>query len=135
MRKSSIFSILGVIVLAMALVPHWTAEAAKPVPIIVAKQVLSAQVGSFSPITLFTPSADGDYRVSIYLDATTVSSGKAIIIDWHWTDDNASQFSSVSLNQFQSPHAFTSFTDIIHVTSGNAIVLQPGANFNDTIFN
>ena len=133
MRKSSILSILGVIVLAMALVPHLTVEASKPVPVIVAKQVLSGQVGSFSPITLFTPSADGDYRVSIYLDAATVSTGKAIIVDWHWTDDNASQFSSVSLNDSQSPHAVTRFVDVIHVTSGNAITLQPGVNFNDTL--
>lgn len=130
MKKRSILSILGVIVIMMALVPHWSVEASKPVAIIVDKTGITGQVNTFAPVTLFTPTADGDYRISIYLEAATVGAGKNITLEWDWTDNNAAQNSTVALFG-ASTNARDRFTDVIHVTSGNAIVLKPQAGFND----
>lgn len=130
MKKRLTFSILGVIALAVALAPHWNAEASKPVAVIVDKQALVAQTGSFSPITLATPAVDGDYRISVYVESASLGS-QVLAIAWNWTDDVAAQSNSISVNGPAS-NFHKEFTDIIHATAGNAITIAPGSGFSDT---
>ena len=132
MRKKFVISILGVMALAMALVPRQTVEASKPVPVIVSNLALTGQVGSFTQTTLLTPSVDGNYRISIYLQSASMSVGKSVIVDWTWDDDgNATQFNSISI-EGPATNTHDHAVAILHAAAGSSITVRPGANFNDT---
>jgi hypothetical protein len=99
---------------------------------IVASTSLVNQVGSFSTITLFTPSVDSNFRISLYLEAASIGSGKMVQVDYRWTDDNGSKNSGSVTTLSAGTNQRFSFMDFIHATAGNSITLVPGANFNDT---
>lgn len=100
-------------------------------PKIVRDLFVTGQVGAIPPTSLFTPAADNMYRISAYVDAASVGSGQAILYDILWRDDNASQFASFGISG-SSTNAHDQFLQTMRVKSGNAISIQPGANFNDS---
>lgn len=118
MRKRLIFSILGVMALAVALVPHWSVEASKPVPVIVDKHSFLSHTGTISTTTLFTPSVDGDYRVSVYVDESGCGSGVDVHVNW--TDDFQGRTATFG---YGSPCS-SSGSFVFHVASGNAITVD-----------
>jgi|SRR5580765_3427661 len=127
MRKSSILSILGVIVLAVTLVPHRTVEASKPVPVIVAKQSFLGQSGTLSSTTLFTPEAAGDYRISIILSSND-SSVQPVI---SWTDENGARSETLNINSQNSMYTRHA-TYLLHSAASSAIsVSESGATTHD----
>ena len=127
MRKSYILSILGVIVLAMALVPHLTVEASKPVPVIVDKQSFLGQSGTLVSTTLFTPTVAGDYRISIILSSDDSSIQPVI----SWTDENGARSETLNINQ-QNGMYHRHATFLLHSAASNAIsVAESGATTHD----
>src|SRR5437899_2150159 len=58
-------------------------------PIIVAKQSFTAQIGAISATTLYTPTADGDFRLSLYIVGT--SGTDYACGGFNWTDETQTQ--------------------------------------------
>ena len=56
----------------------------------VATVSLTGQTGDIGATTLFTPSATGTYRVSVYLVCTTAGTG-TLVLTIGWTDDEQAQ--------------------------------------------
>jgi hypothetical protein len=133
MNRKLVLSILGVVVLAAALVPHWNVEASKPVPVIVSKQSFINQTSSIGTTALFTPAVDGDYRISLYVSGYVVAcnSGASTLaphVHLDWTDDLKSNSNTFDLSvgnhcAWDSIQGF-----IIHATAGNPI------NVSTTVF-
>lgn len=127
MKKRLTFSILGVIALAVALVPHWTVSADKPVAVIVYKQAFLSQSGTLASTTLVTPLADGDYRLSIILSSNDSSIAPTLT----WTDENGAQSTSMNINQ-QNTLYTKQLTYLFHAVSGHAIAIsESGAATHD----
>ncbi len=58
-------------------------------PVIVAKMEVRNQTGAINPFTLYTPSEDGDFRISAYMSSPScVFSGVAFDTLVSWTDDS-----------------------------------------------
>lgn len=126
MRKT-ILSIFGVIALAMALMPRWTVEASKPVPVIVDKQSFLGQSGTLASTTLFTPTVAGDYRISIILSSDD-SSIQPII---SWTDENGARSRTLNINQQNSMYNGHA-TFLLHSAASGAIsISESGATTHD----
>lgn len=80
-----------------------------------------SQTGTFADTTLFTPSADGDYLVSVYVENTTGSATVSSVLKW--TDNAGAQSATVSA-------AATSGNKVvaIHALSGQAVTVN-GSDF------
>lgn len=98
--------------------PHWTVEAAKPVPVIVDKHTFTGSNGIAST-TLITPAIAGDYRVNV----AASPSDSGFELQWTWADDSGArsfvwtvgQGNGIDLGQ-------TSY--VIHAVSGTAITFS-----------
>jgi len=133
MRKRLIFSIFGVMALAVAFVPRWTVEAAKSVPGIAAKQSFLGQTTALSGVVLFTPSADNDYRVSFYISGSatcaTDSDRFRPRVTVAWMGDSKAESLTTQLD-IGNHCSWDAGSVVIHAVSGNPIAASTSLDNN-----
>ena len=86
-----------------------------------------SQTGSIGPITLFTPTTDSDYHVSLYVENVTSTPTSTVEATLSWTDDKGT--SSKVFDQGTGAGAGVSFP--IHVKANNAVTLS-GTDFGNS---
>jgi hypothetical protein len=81
------------------------------VPVIVASgSINQPSGGDISTTTLFTPAADGVFRVSLYFDGVVAWAGNATSVIFSWTDDSGAQHITMPMSNLpygfsNSPHS------------------------------
>jgi len=70
---------------------HGQAETGNRTPIIVTRLQLTHQTGAINDMPLFTPTADGLYRVSAYAEMTTLGTDGEICGYLNWVDGAGTQ--------------------------------------------
>jgi len=89
-------------------------------PTVVAKYAATGQTASIGSTTLFTPSEDGDYELSIYISSDSNNGGNASVFVI-WVDENRSHnFNSASVSGSMGNETGSAAT-VIHATAGNPI--------------
>lgn len=113
-----------------------TTHASSKNPRIVAQPVFLAQTGAMSAQTVFTPSVEGDYRISVYAPSHNAggNSGLNLIVSASWSDTVTSRIfsgapASGNLGCCVAQN-FVEFTIPIHVTS-SPITIQANSNAPD----
>jgi len=103
-------------------------------PCVVASVSLTNQTTTVTLATLFTPAADGLYRISVYM-STSPTKGSTWAYALLWTDDNKARNSG---RQQLSPGAFSSFNAPVRSLAGQSMSysisagqsIPPGASYN-----
>ncbi len=90
---------------------------------IVASQSFLSQSAALSPVTLFSPAADGDFRLSFYFEQGAGATFAFARFDW--TDDSGAQQKS---GNSVSPGEFDQLTIMAHATANNQITIQATAS-------
>ena len=87
-------------------------------PCIVASVSLTNQTGAFSDVTIYTPPADGFFRVAYY-ELVAPGPGEGWSFTWKWTDD----FQEEIFGPFQlrPGNYFNAGIQGMHVRAGHAI--------------
>lgn len=85
-------------------------------PMIVAKQSFVNQTTNVGTTTIYTPTEDGDYEVSVYAAQDSSLSGGATIT-LSWTDE----YSACSVTLDTNHNVPALFEETLHIPSGNAI--------------
>jgi hypothetical protein len=99
---------------------------------VVAKKRVVGQVGQFPKFTLYTPAADGNYRISFYLECQTpVPSGNSILISKSWTDDYAARV-DIGGTFAQDGATYNWVTDVMHVKAGTPITIDSNGTTDTT---
>jgi hypothetical protein len=95
---------------------------------------LTGQVGSFNPVVMSTPGADGNYRASLYIWAPTFGqANKDIIVNITWTDPSG-VMQTASIGLFTSNTGVNSArldTGSFRALGGTNITMVYGVNSND----
>ncbi len=82
---------------------------------------LLAQTASISATTLFTPSADGLYQVSVYANVTTTDPTATMSVTITWTDDSGAQSSTVISGLAFATTAYSPATLVIKAKASTAV--------------
>lgn len=113
------------------------------VPMVVAAQSFLNRTASIAATTLYTPSADGTFRVSVYSEITTTSGGGCPLLSWV---DDFNTHTNQSLVQVDGGGACINSggsgtpnygwaTWIVRATSGNAISFSfPGSTTTPVVY-
>ena len=91
-------------------------------PVIVAQSDNVGQTTAIPPTTLFTPTVDGDYRLSIYLEDSP-GVGNALCASWSWTDDYASRGDLFDIG-INATSQFGGTIRVLRVKAGTPVVIQ-----------
>jgi len=127
MRRILLFLLFAIPLIVLADNPHNLPAA----PVIVAQSDNVAQTAAIAPFVLFTPTASGDYRLSIYLEASA-GTGTALCTTWNWTDDYATHsgppFNTTGTNFFNIGISSTTpmsggTVNVFHVVAGSPITV------------
>jgi hypothetical protein len=111
MKKT--FLVLTIVGIALSYTPFQTQASSKNSRI-VAQQDFLAHSGSLSTTTIYTPSTEGDFRISMYASGSSSLSGSTSAI--LWTDNRSSRSFAPSIAD-----SFVSLTEVIHSTASQPI--------------
>lgn len=87
-------------------------------PVVVAKQAFLGETSGISTTTIYTPSADGDFLVSVSGEAS--STGAGVIDQVAWTGNRGSYTWQTYINSTNNCCG-TFYSQAIHVVAGQAI--------------
>jgi hypothetical protein len=98
---------------SILLICAWYAVADNPHvprgPVIVSEVDLTAETGNFGPTTIFTPTAAGLYRVTVYGEASASNNGSCTV-NLDWQDDYATNQRLVTNEGFPCSGSRTVFS-------------------------
>jgi hypothetical protein len=88
-RNVKLFALVGLAILAGLVLKsnRGHGQGGQQSPIIIKRVFLRNQTGAIGPVTLFTPTTEGLYRISTYADVAPPSNGAAVCGSISWTDD------------------------------------------------
>lgn len=92
-------------------------HASSKTPRIVAQQSFLNQSGSLSATTIFTPTSEGDFRVSVYASGASSLSGATLGV--LWTDARANRTFAPSISD-----SFVSSTEVVHSAVSQPIQVE-----------
>ncbi len=135
MKKLSVIAVIVYLCASLSALDHLPRG-----PVVVADVALTAQTSTFSPATVYTPTEDGNYRVSVYTDFASAS-GSPNVQTWiEWTDDTKAHGSGAGI--FVSANSGNDYygaaSSIVHAISGQPIQVEctfaslPGGNTYNT---
>lgn len=103
----------------------------REVPIIVAKQSFLNQTGAVPLTAIFTPIAEGDFRVSFYVSVRSGSPNDSDV-QLHYTDEIGNQ---QMITNFNAPFSRTvaSLIDVIHSIVAPINLIYSGIISNPTV--
>ena len=82
---------------------------------------LTAQTGSISNTTIFTPSAAGMYKASVYMVTTTAGSAGTVSCTIGWTDSAAAQTATPASTLTLTSNTYSSGIAVIYSAASDAI--------------
>ena len=97
------------------------------VPAIVASQAWNGQTSALAQTAVFTPSASGLYRLTVYLSVESGSGGATP--HFYWTDDAGSQTRQFDPSNTSFP---VSYSMLVKAASGDAISVSVGVTGTNT---
>ena len=103
-RNAKLFALVSLSVLAGLILKsdrgHGQGAAGSQFPLVIKQVFLTNQTASLGPVTLFTPTSEGLYRVSAYADVTPSSNPGVVCGDLSWTDESGPETLSSLLLDF-----------------------------------
>jgi hypothetical protein len=99
-----------------------------PSPSIVSKVSFLNQVGPISNTTLFTPAADGDFRISAYVVSGYSVSDGSVCFAFDWTDNFRSNLTGTCIYSNQP----IQYSNVFHAISGQPIYITNGGTTDAT---